>query len=226
MFELGNSLREARTRQGLDLPQAELATKIRGKYLRALEEEHFEVLPAETYVKGFLRAYADFLGLDGQLYVDEYESRFVAEGFVDAPTRRASTQRRQRELSFERRAVVLALVGVTALAALVIVAWKFGGSSPTSSGSLLPAASNAPKGLVFSGAGTYVEVRHASAGGKLLYEGTLRGGELNAVAGSRFWILLRHPHALRMTLDGKAVSLPARKTLRVIVTPSSTTLAG
>jgi hypothetical protein len=224
VFELGNSLREARTRQGLDLPQAELATKIRGKYLRALEEEHFDALPAETYVKGFLRAYADFLGLDGQLYVDEYESRFVAESFVDAPARRTST-RRQRELSFERRAVVLALVGVSALAALVIVAWKFGGTSP-STPSVLPAVSTAPAGLVFSGAGTYVEVRHGSSGGKVLYEGTLRGGELNAVAGSRFWILIRHPHALRMTLDGKSVSLPSRKTMRVIVTPSRTALAG
>jgi hypothetical protein len=224
VFELGNSLREARTRQGLDLPQAELATKIRGKYLRALEEEHFDALPAETYVKGFLRAYADFLGLDGQLYVDEYESRFVAEHVVDAPVRRTSTLR-QRELSFERRAVVLALVGVSALAALVIVAWKFGGASP-STPPVLPAVSTAPAGLVFSGAGTYVEVRHGSSGGKVLYEGTLRGGELNAVAGSRFWILIRHPHALRMTLDGKSVSLPSRKTMRVIVTPSRTALAG
>jgi len=224
VFELGNSLREARTRQGLDLPQAEFATKIRGKYLRALEEEHFEVLPAETYVKGFLRAYADFLGLDGQLYVDEYESRFVAEAFVDAPARRAAAYR-QRELSFERRAVVLALVGVTALAALVIVAWKFGGSSPQAP-SLLPTVSSAPKGLVFSGGGTYVVVRHNSSAGKLLYQGTLRSGELTAVAGTRFWILLRHPHSLRMTLDGKTVSLPSRNTLRVIVTPTSTSLAG
>jgi hypothetical protein len=224
VFELGTSLREARTRQGLDFPQAELATKIRAKYLRALEEEQFDALPAETYVKGFLRAYADFLGLDGQMYVDEYESRFVADGFVDAPEPRRA-RNRQRELSFERRAVLLALVGMTALAALVIVAWKFGGSSPPAP-SVLPAVSSAPKGLVFSGAGTYVEVHNRSRGGKLLYEGTLRGGELNAVAGSRFWILIRHPHALRMTLDGKTVSLPARKTLSVLVTPTSTSLAG
>jgi hypothetical protein len=223
MFELGTSLREARTRQGLDLPQAELATKIRAKYLRALEEEQFDALPAETYVKGFLRAYADFLGLDGQLYVDEYDSRFVADAFVDAPARRRT--QRQRELSFERRAVLLALVGVTALAALVIVAWKFGGSSP-SEPSVLPQGTSAPKGLVFSGPGTYVEVRRTSRGGKLLYQGTLGAGDLTALPGSRFWILLRHPHALRMTLDGKAVSLPARKTLRVIVTPTSTALAG
>ena len=87
------------------------------------------MLPAETYVKGFLHAYADFLGLEGQLYVDEYESRFAADGFVDAPAYRSRP--RQRDLSFERRAVVLALVGMTALAALVIVAWKFGGTTPS-----------------------------------------------------------------------------------------------
>ena len=77
MFEIGNSLREARLRQGLDFFEIEQSTKIRGKYLRALEDEQFEVLPAQTYVKGFLRSYADYLGLDGQLYVDEFNSRYV-----------------------------------------------------------------------------------------------------------------------------------------------------
>lgn len=223
MFELGNSLREARTRQGLEFSQAELATKIRAKYLRALEEEHFDVLPAETYVKGFLHAYADFLGLDGQLYVDEYESRFVAEAFVDAPAHRRA-RHRQHDLSFERRAVVLALVGMTALAALVIVAWKFGGtSSPTRT--LLPQVST-PQGLRFTGAGTYIEVRRGSSTGSVLYEGTLRSGESNLVTGKRFWVRIRHQNGLRMTLNGKAVSLPGRKTLTVLVTPSSTALAG
>ena len=84
MFEIGNSLREARVRQQLELSEIELATKIRARYLRALEEESFEALPAQTYVKGFLRTYADYLGLDGQLYVDEYNSRFVVEGQEDA----------------------------------------------------------------------------------------------------------------------------------------------
>jgi hypothetical protein len=71
VFEIGNSLREARVRQQLELGEVELATKIRARYLRALEEESFEALPAQTYVKGFLRTYADYLGLDGQLYVAE-----------------------------------------------------------------------------------------------------------------------------------------------------------
>ena len=86
MFEIGNSLREARLRQHLDFPEIEQATKIRGKYLRALEDEQFEILPAQTYVKGFLRSYAEYLGLDGQLYVDEYNSRFVV-GEEEAPAR-------------------------------------------------------------------------------------------------------------------------------------------
>src|SRR5881394_3346090 len=86
MFEIGNSLREARVRQGLEYPQIELATKIRAKYIRALEDEQFELLPTGTYIKGFLRSYAEFLGLDGQLYVDEYNSRHVV-GEEDAPPR-------------------------------------------------------------------------------------------------------------------------------------------
>ena len=70
MFEIGNSLREARLRQRLDFRQVEQATKIRSRYLRALEEEDFDALPAETYVRGFLRTYAEALGLDGRLSVD------------------------------------------------------------------------------------------------------------------------------------------------------------
>lgn len=231
MFELGNSLREARSREGLGFPQVELATKIRAKYLRALEEEQFDVLPAETYVKGFLRAYADFLGLDGQLYVDEYESRFVTDAYDGVPaqhrTKSKERQRqRQRELSFQRRAIVLALVGMTALVALVIVAWRFGGAAPSAPSVLPPATAAKPAGLSFSGPGTYIEVRRRSSSGSVLYEGTLRAGETNLVLGNRFWILLRHPTALRLTLNGKPVSLPARKTLKVIVTPTRTSLAG
>ena len=224
MFDLGTSLREARARQGLDLPQAELATKIRAKYLRALEEEQFDSLPAETYVRGFLRAYADFLGLDGQLYVDEYDSRFVADSYEDAAERRRASRPR-REGGFERRAVVLGLIAISALAALVIVAWKFGGSSPNTP-SVIPSSTPAPVGLRFSGPGTYIEVRRGSASGSVLYAGTLERGETNLVAGDRFWILIRHPRTLRLTLNGKAVSLPARSTLKVLVTPSRTAFAG
>ena len=62
MFEIGATLREARERRQLTYEQVEAETKIRAKYLRALEEEEFDSLPSGTYVRGFLRAYASYLG--------------------------------------------------------------------------------------------------------------------------------------------------------------------
>src|SRR5258707_10988758 len=158
MFEIGNSLREARVRQGLDYPQVELATKIRAKYIRALEEEHFEVLPGGTYIKGFMRSYAEFLGLDGQLYVDEYNSRHVVEGFDDMPQRRPRVHQNR---SIERKVVLLALAGIAAVTALVIVAWKFGGSgSPATVPPVAKDHQAAPRtGLRFSARGNGASVR-------------------------------------------------------------------
>ncbi len=93
MFDIGSSLREARLRQELDFPELEERTKIRPKYLRALEDERFDILPAPTYVRGFLRSYAQSLGLDGQPFVDEYNSRFTV-GEDDAPLRARSSRLR------------------------------------------------------------------------------------------------------------------------------------
>jgi cytoskeleton protein RodZ len=78
MFEIGDALREARTRRQLTLRDAQEATRIRLKHLAALEDERFDELPEEVYVKGFLRAYADYLGLDGELFVAEFNSRLDA----------------------------------------------------------------------------------------------------------------------------------------------------
>src|SRR5215470_1889849 len=109
MFEIGSSLREARHRRKIEIAQAEQATKIRGKYLRALEDEQFGLLPAETYVKGFLRTYAEYLGLDGQLYVDEYDSRFVAGREAQLRPRRSHARRSRR---LETLVVLAALAAI------------------------------------------------------------------------------------------------------------------
>ncbi len=65
-------LRRERLAQGIELSEAEARTKIRVRYLRALEAEDFDALPGEAYVRGFLRSYADFLGLDGLAIVEQY----------------------------------------------------------------------------------------------------------------------------------------------------------
>src|SRR5262247_4308686 len=121
MFDIGSSLREARLRQDLDFPELEERTKIRPKYLRALEDERFDILPAPTYVRGFLRSYAEALGLDGQPFVDEYNSRFAAVGEDDVPVRvrRAPQPRRRERTPRESRIAVLAVLGIVVVMALV-----------------------------------------------------------------------------------------------------------
>ena len=80
---IGNALKEGRRRAGLDIRDVEERTKIRTRYLRALESEEWDVLPGHAYVKGFLRTYANLLGLDGDALVDEY--RRTVEGPQASP---------------------------------------------------------------------------------------------------------------------------------------------
>src|SRR4051794_22332248 len=76
MPEIGETLREARMRQKIDISEVEAETKIRAKYLRALENEEWDLLPeGSTFVRSFLRTYAEYLGLDAKLLVEEYKSR-------------------------------------------------------------------------------------------------------------------------------------------------------
>ena len=132
MFEIGNSLREARTRKGLDFPELEQGTKIRAKYLRALEDESFDQLPSATYVKGFLRTYANYLGLDGQLYVDEYNVRYGSGDEVlerrDRGAIPAAAHAPAPAAADRVELVWFALLGIAVVTALVIAAWRYGGS--------------------------------------------------------------------------------------------------
>src|ERR1700755_2713003 len=74
MADIGATLREARMRQRIDISEIESETKIRAKYLRALENEEWSLLPGPTFVKSFLRTYAQALGLDGKALVEQYRA--------------------------------------------------------------------------------------------------------------------------------------------------------
>ena len=198
MFEIGYSLRAARERQGIGLPEAELATKIRAKYIRALEEEDFDALPGDAYVRGFLRTYADFLGLDGEIYVDEYASRFHNSEWEDEPAvSRRRPRRTTRERTFERRAVVLALAGIAVLVALIVGAWVWGDVTPT----VVDKHHKPTMALVLHGvgSGTFVVVRRNSRKGPLLFSGTLRRGHPESFVGKRFYVNSRTPAGIRIT---------------------------
>jgi hypothetical protein len=75
MPEIGATLREARMRARIDISEIEAETKIRAKYLRALENEEWDLLPGPTFVKSFLRTYAEALDLDAKLLLEEYKLR-------------------------------------------------------------------------------------------------------------------------------------------------------
>ena len=127
MFEIGPALREARERRGLAFGDVEADTAIRTRYIRALEEEQFHVLPGATYTKGFLRAYADYLGLDGQLFIDEFNSRHhdaraPQEQPIASQPRSRPHQRRQRR---ESNLVMIVLAAIVAVSALVLLATTF-----------------------------------------------------------------------------------------------------
>jgi hypothetical protein len=75
MTEIGATLRETRMRARIDVSEIEAKTKIRARYLRALENEEWDLLPGPTFVRSFLRTYAQALGLDGKALVEEYRIR-------------------------------------------------------------------------------------------------------------------------------------------------------
>jgi hypothetical protein len=226
MFDIGSTLREARLRQQLDFPELEERTKIRPKYLRALEDEQFEILPAPTYVRGFLRSYAEALGLDGQPFVDEYNSRFTV-GEDDAPlrARSAPVQGRDRRPR-ESRLAAVALAAIAIATALVIAAWKFGGPENPSvpglagQGSGTSMQTSKAKGkahLVVRAAegSSWMEVRAISPSAKLLYSGTLEQGQRKSFDGKSFQLALAEPDNVLVRVNGNLVDLPAGTTFRV-----------
>ena len=138
LTRIGATLRRARARAGLDIRTVEERTKIRIKYLRALESEDWEVIPSAAYAKGFLRTYAGLLGLDPDALVDEYRRQVesglpassltvygkpVLEGRAHGPG--APGARRPRF-------PLLAGLGLLALATIVVLA-LLGGSGDNSS---------------------------------------------------------------------------------------------
>ena len=90
MFDIGASLRTAREKRGLTAEDVHRSLRIRERYLRALEEERWELLPGDAYAKGFLRTYAEFLGLNGTLYIDELNARLSLRASEPARRRLAS----------------------------------------------------------------------------------------------------------------------------------------
>ena len=127
---IGRRLETAREARGLSLREAEERTRIRSRYLRDLERENFDVLPA-VYVLGSLKTYADFLGLDGAALSGEVKDRLAEPAGPDILARPAALEdaeegdRRPRILpaaSFDQLFLGAGVIMISILAIMTLVA--------------------------------------------------------------------------------------------------------
>jgi cytoskeleton protein RodZ len=241
MASIGTTLREERIRLGLGIDQIEADTKIRAKYLMALEDERFEALPGTAYARAFLRDYAEQLGLDPQALVDRLNAVVGLEDDVVLAPRRhvAPGPILGRWQWIALGGVLAAVVALLAFAAYSVLT---GGSGGTAAGSALGATSGeriandqatTPAGgsgthhaaaarIVFrAGPGnTWLEVRKGSAKGKVLYAQVLAAGDHVRLTGRRLWVDAGAPWNLAVKANGHPLVVPSRATGHLLVTRS------
>ena len=237
MASIGTTLREERIRLGLGIDQLEANTKIRAKYLMALEDERFEALPGTAYARAFLRDYAEQLGLDPQALVDRLNQVVgVEDDVVLAPRRRVAP----RPLLGRPQWVALGGVGLLLVAVLAFAVYSVlsGGGTGTAAGAALgghagtelaaPPSTGpvppqvSPSRIVFrAGPGnTWLEVRKGSARGKVLFARVLAAGSHVRLTGRKLWVDAGAPWNLAVKVDGRARPVPAKTKGHLLVTRS------
>ncbi len=243
-MHIGRSLREARENRGLSLDDVERALKIRPRHLDALEQERFDLLPGDAYVRGFLRSYADFLGLEGQRFADDYRARFpdaepVFE-FAPAPLAQPLVSR-----GLKTAAVVAACIGL-----LGLLAWRLE-SQPRRSAAPMPGGSKAHRlqrqtvpetparlvkarrhpasrsrlTLVAAHGDCWLSVRVGDRAGVVLWEGMLYQGQSRRFSRRNLWIRMGAPWNLDVRLNGKPLRTLPVNTGNVLVTDAGAKLA-
>lgn len=237
MFQIGASLREARTRRGLSAADVHTGIRIRERYLTALEEERWDMLPGEAYTKGFLRTYAEFLGLNGNLYIDEYNARIAHRDEEPLVPEALATPKRR-----PRGGVLRTLVGILVLGAAVagLAAWRLGGTStppPQAQPPVVPVnASAAPAPVVAKPKPTvtpapafavlkatrgrsWLQVRANGPNGTLLFQGFMEQGATKKLSlDHAVWVRLGRPDLLDLTVGGRTVTPHTANPANLILT--------
>jgi hypothetical protein len=147
MAEIGPTLREARIRARIDMSEVEARTKIRAKYLRAIENEEWDLLPGPVYIKSFLRTYSDYLGLDSRMLIDEFKRRYERPSDHESARPIASLPRDRQRDRLPRGPVIppwaaIGLVLVAIVVALYLLGTAGGGTNKASPPASLPAGSH------------------------------------------------------------------------------------
>jgi Helix-turn-helix domain len=236
MFAIGMSVREARERRGLTIADAEAETRIRAKYLRALEGERFDQLPERAYARAFLREYAEFLGLDSEKFLDEFDARFPVveeEPLVPVGLPRPWRPRHAGAIAVAALLTALAVLGLVLGNAESPQAPPLAGitaapathakkpARPTSPASV-KARHRRPKTptlvLVAARGGCWIEAHVNSRAGALLYRATLEPGGRLRLPARRLWLRIGAPWNLEARLDGRRIVLPSTVG-NVVITP-------
>jgi cytoskeleton protein RodZ len=226
---VGKRLREARTRRKLTLPEVEAATKIRGRYLQAIENEDWDALPGDTYARAFIRTYGALLGLDGERLAEEQRrtrgSARPGERLPRVDPRPRRVTRRRRPGPRVPSGLIAALVTAVVVLALLVVGISGGGGSGDSDSS---GRANPAKDGKNLGAGAQAAPRPEPKGHtlKLLANGEvwvcLLGGSSKQLVGGEIlsagesagpfrsgsFTLALGNGAVTMTVDGKQQNLP------------------
>jgi cytoskeleton protein RodZ len=109
---LGSLLKTSREDRHIDLDAVVKETKVRRHYLEALENEEWEKLPSQVFVRGFVRSYAEFLGLDKEMVLDHYERAVPRERYQPHVLQSISTQSTMWRRIITISLLAIALIGV------------------------------------------------------------------------------------------------------------------
>lgn len=128
LTELGKLLKENREEKGMSLEELQTATKIQKRYLAAIEEGNYDVLPGTFYARAFIKNYCEAIGLNYETIFDEY-SHEIPQAVKETTTEFEPRSKRDRssvneENSFLKRLIPILLIGVLIIAVLFFV-WKF-----------------------------------------------------------------------------------------------------
>jgi Helix-turn-helix domain/RodZ C-terminal domain len=246
MPEIGATLREARMRARIDITEVEEATKIRAKYLRAIENEEWGLLPAPAFVKSFVREYADYLGLDARTLVEEYKLRHEGPSEHELVPISQKTRARERRIGGGGGGLPLpprwAITGLLVLALLVAL-WALGtlgGSGSGGAGTTTPAGTSGgtattprhPARAAPATPAAEASVRVIATGsvyvclvdqdGKALIRGaTLSAGQQAPVHRARSMRLTLGNNAVRLRVNGRGVPVaPSAKAISLELTPT------
>lgn len=120
---IGYILKEARLKKDVSIEEVEEELKIRGRYLKALEEDNYELLPGKVYIKGFVKIYGEYLNLDVAELLEELEAD-LAEQVEEIPVIEEDSvlkKMQANKFKMQKSHLILAAIAIILIVLLIII---------------------------------------------------------------------------------------------------------